>query len=70
MNIDEQRLWEELHPAEAQQLALVKQMEESQQKEEYKDKCLLFAEGVKGLNRQYPNDTEFGELVRSLLKIL
>ena len=60
--------WMHMNSAETQQAALVKQMQESQEYEHYKNTCLLFTEGVKGLRKQYPNDTEFGNIIGQLIK--
>ena len=68
MNLDEQRMWEELHPGEAQQLAYVKMMEDAQQVDEYKNSCARVIDMLKEIRKQVSNDQEFGTQVAKILK--
>ena len=68
MNLDEQQMWELLHPAMAQQAAYVKMMEDAQQVDDYKNSCARVIEMLKEIRKQVSNDQEFGTQVAKILK--
>lgn len=62
--------WQHMVHEESQQVALIKQMENNQQQEEYKESCVRVVEMLKELRKQMPNDEKFGEQVAKIVEKL